>query len=143
MKKQVSLPPEVKEMLEGEQRKVGSTLINYDGSEAISEEDTKSSESEVTPEQKVEGARKKRGSSRDDATTMTKVKRKVKVEDEDIETLSKRFLTEIERQAGGDEKKMRELLNKRFVPLIDVLPPLPRKGDFNIELIKQSPYFFS
>ena len=38
---------------------------------------------------------------------------------------------------------MRELLTKHFVPLSDILPPLPIKGDFDIELIKQSPYFFS
>jgi DNA-directed RNA polymerase len=80
---------------------------------------------------------------REGTTIQTKVKRKVEVAAEDAETRPKRFLTEIERQAGGDTAKMRELLTKRFVPLVDILPPLPRKGDFDIELIKQSPYFFS
>lgn len=138
------MPPEVKEILAAEQRKVRSTLINYDDSEAISEEDLEAPESDIdTAEQVEEVAPKKRGRPRRDAATDKQVKRKVEVEDEDAGTRTKRFLTEIERQAGGDKKKMRELLAKRFVPLIDVLPPLPRKGEFDIELIKQSPYFFS
>jgi len=127
------MPPEVKEILEAEQRKVRSALINYDA--------------EAGSEGPVVDAPKKRGRPRKDAATETKVKRKVEVEDgnagEDIGIRNKRFLTELERQAGGNKKKMRELLAKRFVPLIDILPPLPRKGDFDIELIKQSPYFFS
>ena len=137
MKRQVSLPPQVKEILEAHQRKLRSTLINYDGdSQAVAEEDVVTAEN--TP--------KKRGRPRKVGAAKTKVKRKVAVEDdaeEDAENRSKRFLTEIERQAGGNKKKMRELLTKHFVPLIDILPPLPRKGDFDIELIKQSPYFFS
>lgn len=142
MKKQVTIPPEVVEILEAEQRKVRSTLINY------GEEDTDGPESDVDTVKEIEeDAPKKRGRPRKD----TQVKRKVEVEvevedenaDEDTETRSKRFLTEIERQAGGDKKKLRELLTKRFVPLVDVLPPLPIKGDFDIELIRQSPYFFS
>jgi DNA-directed RNA polymerase len=31
----------------------------------------------------------------------------------------------------------------RFVKLTDMLPPLPKKGDFNVETIKRSQYFFS
>jgi len=140
MRKQVNMPPEVKEILEAEQRKSRSALINYEGSEAIPEEDTEVPESDMdTVEQVEEDALKKRGRPR----KKVQVKRKVEVEDGDAETSNKRFLTEIERQAGGDKKKMRELLTKRFVPLIDILPPLPRKGDFDIELIRQSPYFFS
>ena len=145
MKRQVSLPPEVKEILEAHQRKIRSTLINYDGnSETVAEEeDAESSESDVVA---AEDTPKKRGRPRKVGATKTKIRRKVAVEDdaeEDAESRSKRFLTEIERQAGGNKKKMRELLTKHFVPLIDILPPLPRKGDFDIELIKQSPYFFS
>lgn len=138
MKKQVTIPPDVVEILEAEQRKVRSTLINY------GEADGPESNVDTMEEIKKEPP-KKRGRPRKD----TQVKRKVEVEvedenaDEDTETRSKRFLTEIERQAGGDKKKLRELLTKRFVPLVDVLPPLPIKGDFDIELIRQSPYFFS
>lgn len=35
-----------------------------------------------------------------------------------------------------------ELLG-RFVRVIDLLPPLPKKGTFSVEEIKNSPYFFS
>ena len=31
----------------------------------------------------------------------------------------------------------------KFVSLVDILPPLPKKGDFNVENIKKSLYFFS
>jgi hypothetical protein len=152
MSKQVKLPAEVKEILRAEQRKVRSTLINYDGPEPAPEEDMEVPESDAVTAKQVEGgAPKKRGRPRKDATTESPVKRVVEVEvedtdadaDVDTETRSKRFLTEIERQAGGDKEKIRELLTKRFVPLVDVLPPLPTKGGFDIELIKQSPYFFS
>jgi DNA-directed RNA polymerase len=33
--------------------------------------------------------------------------------------------------------------HKQFVPLHAVLPPLPPKGDFSVETIKRSLYFFS
>ena len=33
--------------------------------------------------------------------------------------------------------------DRRFVDLIAVLPPLPEKGNFNVETIKHSLYFFS
>lgn len=41
-----------------------------------------------------------------------------------------------------DKKAMVELLGK-FVNLTDILPPLPPKGTFRVEDIKDSPYFFS
>jgi DNA-directed RNA polymerase, mitochondrial len=31
----------------------------------------------------------------------------------------------------------------KFVDLIDLMPPLPKKGDFDVETIKGSQYFFS
>jgi DNA-directed RNA polymerase len=34
-------------------------------------------------------------------------------------------------------------LRGRFIDLVDVLPALPQKGDFLVEDIKSSPYFFS
>jgi len=143
MKKQVNLPPEAKEILEAQQRKVRSTLIDYD-SEAVADEDMESDE--AVAERVEEDGPTKRSRPRKGAAMKMTVKRKVDVgkdADEDVESRSKRFLTDVERQAGGDKKKMRELLTKHFVPLIDILPPLPTKGDFDIELIKQSPYFFS
>ena len=140
------MPPEVKRILEIQQHKVRSTLINYDNSETVAEEDLELSESEAVTADEGEVDAPKRGRPRKAVAIKTTVKRKVEV-DKDADELpeygSKRFLTEIERQAGGDKKKMRELLTKHFVPLIDILPPVPGKGDFDIELIKQSPYFFS
>lgn len=40
------------------------------------------------------------------------------------------------------DKASIELLGK-FVNLTDLLPPLPKKGGFNVEMIKGSQYFFS
>ena len=34
-------------------------------------------------------------------------------------------------------------LAEMFVNLVDVLPPLPEKGKFDVKAIKQSQYFFS
>jgi len=31
----------------------------------------------------------------------------------------------------------------KFVDLIDLMPPLPKKGNFDVETIKGSQYFFS
>lgn len=39
---------------------------------------------------------------------------------------------------GGDTA-----LFERFVNLTDFLPPIPKKGDFDVETIKGSQYFFS
>ena len=138
--------PEVKRILEIQQDKVRSTLVNYDNSETVAEEDLELSESEAVTADEGEVDAPKPGRPRKAVAIKTTVKRSVEVDkdaDEHPECGSKRFLTEIERQAGGNKKKMRELLTKHFVPLIDILPPVPGKGDFDIELIKQSPYFFS
>lgn len=48
-----------------------------------------------------------------------------------------------------DEDEVNELdaanarLLGKFVDLIDLMPPLPKKGDFDVETIKGSQYFFS
>lgn len=34
-------------------------------------------------------------------------------------------------------------LNGKFVNLVDIIPPLPKKGTFRVESIKKSQYFFS
>lgn len=35
------------------------------------------------------------------------------------------------------------LVGGKFVNFVDLLPPIPQKGTFQVEDIKQSPYFFS
>jgi DNA-directed RNA polymerase len=39
--------------------------------------------------------------------------------------------------------EVQKIINEKYVNLVDILPPLPEKGKFNIEVIKDSPYFFS
>lgn len=34
-------------------------------------------------------------------------------------------------------------ISARFVNLVDLIPPLPKKGDFEVSVIKDSQYFFS
>lgn len=34
-------------------------------------------------------------------------------------------------------------MDDKYVNLLDVLPPLPEKGRFDIQVVKDSPYFFS
>jgi DNA-directed RNA polymerase, mitochondrial len=36
-----------------------------------------------------------------------------------------------------------QVINRRYVDLVDIFPPVPEKGKFNIETIKDSLYFFS
>lgn len=43
--------------------------------------------------------------------------------------------------AGEDD--VDSILVDKFVDLSAILPPLPKKGDFDVETIKQSQYFFS
>ncbi|EGO20169.1 hypothetical protein SERLADRAFT_363576 [Serpula lacrymans var. lacrymans S7.9] len=42
-----------------------------------------------------------------------------------------------------EEEVIDPALQDKFVDLCDVLPPVPKKGDFNVETIKRSQYFFS
>ncbi|KIY48560.1 DNA/RNA polymerase, partial [Fistulina hepatica ATCC 64428] len=45
--------------------------------------------------------------------------------------------------ADGDTSGSDPNLLGKFVNLADILPPLPKKGTFHVEEIKESPYFFS
>ncbi|KAF5375440.1 hypothetical protein D9615_007971 [Tricholomella constricta] len=65
------------------------------------------------------------------------------VEDEDFE-FDEEAISHAARQKTKlqTEKAMRQLMGK-FVNVTDLLPPLPEKGKFNVESIKNSQYFFS
>lgn len=43
---------------------------------------------------------------------------------------------------AADAEALKQLMNK-FIKLTDLLPPLPKKGTFEVDSIKDSPYFFS
>ncbi len=49
-------------------------------------------------------------------------------------------IEENEEEEGNDND---DELDKRFVNLVDILPPLPVKGQFDVSTIKGSLYFFS
>ncbi|KAG2159046.1 uncharacterized protein EDB93DRAFT_1076283 [Suillus bovinus] len=53
----------------------------------------------------------------------------------------------VDREEGDDdcegEDDVDSILVDKFVDLSAILPPLPKKGDFDVETIKQSQYFFS
>ena len=48
-------------------------------------------------------------------------------------------------QANEAAKEAREqsAVQSKFVRLVDLLPPLPQKGEFDVNTIKSSLYFFS
>lgn len=48
----------------------------------------------------------------------------------------------VRKKKTEEDKAAIELLGK-FVDLTDILPPLPKKGGFQVETIKSSQYFFS
>lgn len=43
----------------------------------------------------------------------------------------------------GEESEALEQLMGKFVNVTDIVPPLPKKGNFKVEMIKKSQYFFS
>ncbi|KAG8799771.1 DNA-directed RNA polymerase [Serendipita sp. 399] len=47
------------------------------------------------------------------------------------------------KRTSSEKQEIEDKLRDRFVNLLDVLPPIPEKGKFNIEVIKDSQYFFS
>ncbi|EKM83036.1 hypothetical protein AGABI1DRAFT_69188 [Agaricus bisporus var. burnettii JB137-S8] len=59
----------------------------------------------------------------------------------------KQLLDELEAEAEKERKvQQKEAVVKlmgKFVNMIDLLPPLPQKGEFDVERIKKSQYFFS
>ncbi|KAF9017666.1 DNA/RNA polymerase [Hymenopellis radicata] len=59
----------------------------------------------------------------------------------DSELLDKAELAKKEKKK--DQAKAQMKLLGKFVTLTDVLPPVPKKGDFRVEAIKASQYFFS
>lgn len=72
--------------------------------------------------------------------------------DEDMESLMtamEETSDEEDPQSAAHLKKLGRLqqvsmeLRGKFVDLTDILPPLPQKGNFKVEDIKASPYFFS
>ncbi|KAF9546254.1 DNA/RNA polymerase [Agrocybe pediades] len=48
-----------------------------------------------------------------------------------------------EKRAAMEAQSDLKLLDNKFIRLVDLIPPLPKKGDFEVEEIKASPYFFS
>lgn len=63
---------------------------------------------------------------------------------EDVEAPSKSFRrnmsTEYDISVVTDDQ---DGFRGRFINLVDMFPPLPKKGDFEVSTIKNSPYFFS
>jgi DNA-directed RNA polymerase, mitochondrial len=54
--------------------------------------------------------------------------------------------TKRKRRAANSEDDVSEAeanIASEFIDLVKLLPPLPKKGDFNVKTIKQSQYFFS
>lgn len=95
-------------------------------------------------------------SGKDDAATENGAEKKQTVKSEDAKAAesllaeldeAEQDVEEDDNDAKGEKDKatMRatiQLLGK-FVDLADLLPPLPHKGNFNVESIKDSQYFFS
>lgn len=58
--------------------------------------------------------------------------------------LEKDPLAEVNVSVTSDGETTTQLpASKQYVNLTDILPPLPAKGDFSVETIKKSLYFFS
>lgn len=55
-------------------------------------------------------------------------------EEEDADAAAQQFWAK-----GGHSRK----IDSKFVQLADILPPVPAKGDFDLQKIRESLYFFS
>jgi DNA-directed RNA polymerase len=65
------------------------------------------------------------------------------IDDEDVEEVPLEQRT-LEASAEGEEPPPKATkVSAKFVELVDLLPPLPQKGDFDVNTIKGSAYFFS
>lgn len=62
-------------------------------------------------------------------------------EQDDEEELSPR--AKAARKRAADNARLSTELMGKFINLTDIFPPLPKKGSFKVENIKDSPYFFS
>ncbi|KAH9476822.1 DNA-directed RNA polymerase, mitochondrial [Psilocybe cubensis] len=68
------------------------------------------------------------------------------LEDDEVDVALREMENEEEMELDDELEQM--LMNTRgqggvYIRLIDLIPPLPEKGDFEVEAIKASPYFFS
>ena len=63
------------------------------------------------------------------------------LEELDFEGMDERLINRLKRKTQVE--KDAAVLHGKFIDVIDILPPLPKKGDFKVENIKASPYFFS
>jgi DNA-directed RNA polymerase len=75
-------------------------------------------------------------------------KKKARDEDEEYDEVEEDEDDAIYQRNAAKEKKSQQMdavvkLMGKFVNMTDLLPPLPEKGEFNVETIKQSQYFFS
>ena len=61
---------------------------------------------------------------------------------ESIPPLTGSDLDDLAEKAGTPLEEIK-LGNQRFVRLVDVLPPCPARGSFDVERIRDSLYFFS
>lgn len=84
-----------------------------------------------------------------DRTAATKFSKdkSIQVEEELLEALVEDEVEELEenptRVGKATAAEVASLLAGKFVNLTDLIPPLPDKGSFQVESIKQSQYFFS
>jgi DNA-directed RNA polymerase len=60
----------------------------------------------------------------------------------DVQVVSSDVVVAADSDMSGELPK-RTPVSKQFVKLTDILPPLPAKGNFSVETIKKSLYFFS
>lgn len=63
---------------------------------------------------------------------------------QDDESVGQEAEAEVEAEAEADEADSADSqLADKFISLTALIPPLPKKGDFKVESIKKSQYFFS
>lgn len=64
-------------------------------------------------------------------------------ENEDDATAGESYQMKTAKEKKSQQMEAVVKLMGKFVNMTDLLPPLPQKGEFNVERIKKSQYFFS
>ena len=111
----------------------------------LDEEEVEEALVEVMEDVEIKPKKSKRSREQeqeDEEPTKPKTAKKSRVEKS--EESQEHLVFHPERKRSASElRQIDEEIDRRFVNLVDILPPIPQKGQFNIELTRDSTYFFS
>lgn len=113
----------------------GVSVDLSNGTEEFAKEPAVSITSQPTPE---EGS-----TSTVEEASSAKLESEATSEEKKTNTAGTTTRTRKRKSKAKDAVEGEAKVQSKFVNLVDLLPPLPKKGDFDVQTIKKSQYFFS